>query len=308
MKKSWGALMGILLSGAILSPYTAEADCPVASADVDTARIAVAGGSLTEIIYALGEEHRIVGVDSTSNYPVSALTFPQIGYVRNLSAEGLLSLSPTLILGEHDAGPPEVIDQLRALSVVTVVVPEEFTTQGIYAKIRCVAATLGVSQKGETLIASLSEILAAHEGAIATREQPRGIVLLGVGSGSLLAGGKATSGHGLLTIAGAQNLLDHEGWKPISEEAMAASAPDFIVIPQRGVAAAGGLDKLLEHPALRHTPAAKAGRVIVMDGMAMLGFGPRTIETAARLRATLDGRAPEHMTTSVLRGAHTNGR
>jgi iron complex transport system substrate-binding protein len=91
-------------------------------------------------------------------------------------------------------------------------------------------------------------------------------------------------------MAGARNALEgFEGWKPVSEEALAMAAPAVIVVPERGIADAGGLDALLAHPALRLTPAAQARRVIAMDGMAMLGFGPRTVATAAELRERLRG-------------------
>lgn len=253
----------------------------------DASRIAVAGGSLGEILYALGEQRRIVAVDRTTNYPPAALALPQLGYVRNLSAEGILSLAPTLVLGEHDMGPPEVVEQLAELAIDLLRVPETFTAEGIAAKIRCVAVAVGAEAAGEALI---DRLLAAHRGAKARPGRAAGgIVLLGLRGGSPVAAGRNTSGDGLLALAGAANLLDDfEGWKPISVEAMAAAAPAFIVIPERGVAEAGGLDQLLAHPALRLTPAARDRRVIAMDGMAMLGFGPRTLATADRLRALLE--------------------
>lgn len=253
----------------------------------DTSRIAVAGGSLTEILYALGAGDRIVAVDSTSNYPARALELPQLGYVRNLSAEGLLSLSPTLVIGEHDMGPPAVVEQLSALGVDLMRVPEAFTAAGVAAKVRCVAAAIGADPAGEDLV----DTLVVDGPAITDPEgtAPRGIVLLGLRSGAPLAAGADTSGDGLLRMAGAENqLASIDGWKPVSVEAMAAAAPEFIVIPERGVRDAGGLDELLAHPALRLTPAARERRVITMDGMAMLGFGPRTLEAADRLRAELE--------------------
>jgi len=253
----------------------------------DASRIAVAGGSLAEILYALGEEQRIVAVDRTATFPAAARQLPQIGYVRNLSAEGLLSLQPTLVLGEHDMGPPAVVDQLGALGLDMLVVPERFDAGGIAAKIRCVAAVVGREAAGEALVA---ETLAGAQTAPVAADAPRGIVLLGLRGGSPVAAGRDTSGGGLLAMAGARNALEgFEGWKPVSEEALARAAPAFIVVPERGIADAGGLDALLAHPALRLTPAASARRVIAMDGMAMLGFGPRTVATAAALRERLEG-------------------
>ncbi|WP_161787605.1 heme/hemin ABC transporter substrate-binding protein [Pseudohaliea rubra] len=271
------------LGSCLLATGVAALECSQPAPD--PSRIAVAGGSLAEILYALGEEARIVAVDRTATYPVAARELPQIGYVRNLSAEGLLSLQPTLVLGEHDMGPPAVVDQLSALGLDLLVVPERFDAEGVAAKIRCVAAAVGRAAAGEALVA---ETLAGAVTAPAAPDAPRGMVLLGLRGGSPVAAGRDTSGSGLLAMAGVRNALEgFEGWKPVSEEAMALAAPAFIVVPERGVADAGGLDALLAHPALRLTPAAQAGRVITMDGMAMLGFGPRTVATAARLRKQL---------------------
>jgi iron complex transport system substrate-binding protein len=276
-----------LAAGHAVSAWSAPIHCGEAAPDAS--RIVVAGGSLTEILYALDEQSRIVAVDRTATYPEAAKELPQIGYVRAISAEGVLSLQPTLVLGEHDMGPPEVVEQLEAMGVDVLLVPETFSVEGIKEKIDCVAAAVGAEQRGKLLARSLSattETVRQHE---IQSPKPQGIVLLGLQSGSPLAAGLNTSGDGLLGLAGVDNALSFEGWKPVSAEALAAAQPDFIVIPERGVAAAGGVEELLEHPALRLTPAAMHRRVIVMDGMAMLGFGPRTVEAASALRRTLRG-------------------
>jgi len=285
--------LGLAAALAALATPTQAASLSCGEAPSDASRIAVAGGSLVEILYELGEADRIVAVDRTATYPAAARELPQLGYVRDISAEGLLSLEPTLVLGEHDMGPPAVLDQLERLQVETLLVPEEFSVDGIREKIRCVAAVVGREAEGEALIARLlggtnPQLARAVESAQVDGEAaPAGIVLLGLREGAPVAAGIETSGAGLLRMAGARNLMEFEGWKPVSVEAMAAAQPQFIVIPERGVTMAGGVDALLEHPALRLTPAARERRVIAMDGMAMLGFGPRTAEAAARLRERL---------------------
>lgn len=320
LRRALGGACVLALAGLLAAPNAAARVLDCGERPADAARVAVAGGSLVEILYALGEQDHIVAVDRTSNYPEAAKSLPQIGYVRNISAEGLLSLEPTFVLGEHDTGPPEVVEQLARLGVDMLLVPEQFSVAGIRAKIRCVAAAMGADAAGEALAASLLAGVvglsedAPGEGApgpvaggnIATRDmagnvagqaagnvaekappRPRGVVLLGLREGAPIAAGFNTSGQGLLSMAGAVNLMDFEGWKPVSVEVMAAVGPEFIVIPNRGVQMAGGLQALLEHPALRLTPAARERRVIAMDGMAMLGFGPRTVRAAAELRARL---------------------
>ena len=118
----------------------------------DPSRIAVAGGSITEILYFLGEESRIVAVDITSNFPEAATSLPSIGYVRNLSAEGTLSLNPTLVLGEDDMGPQEILDQLKATSIEVVRIPENHSSDGIIEKIYCVGTIIGLDTKKLDLV------------------------------------------------------------------------------------------------------------------------------------------------------------
>ena len=151
----------------------------------------------------------------------------------------------------------------------------------------CVARAIGRPDAGKRLVEAMpvaTSIERAANGA-----PPRGILLLGLRAGAPVAAGRETSEDGLLRMAGAENqLAAMDGWKPISVEAMAAARPDFIVITDRGLREARGIDALLAHPALRLTPAAQTRRVIAMDGMAMLGFGPRTLTAADELRAALE--------------------
>ncbi|MEM1435965.1 MAG: ABC transporter substrate-binding protein [Pseudomonadota bacterium] len=276
------ALAGVLwLSGALA--LAQDRVCPD-GADIDASRIAVAGGSITEVIYLLGEDARLVAADRTSNYPEAALALPSIGYVRALSAEGVLSVDPTLVLGEHDMGPPEVVEQLQRTKVDVLKFPETFTAQGVIDKVNCVASLLRLrdEQVAQATLALQAEAAALKQ--VQPDSSLKVALLLGLREGTPVAAGGDTSGNGLLAMAGLTNVFeDLSGWKPVSLEAMASAGPDVLVVPARGVEQAGGVDALLDHPALRLTPVAKTRRVIAMDGMRMLGFGPRTIGAATEL-------------------------
>jgi len=290
-----GAISG-LVALVWLVGGTAAGECE----RVDSSRIAVAGGSLTEIVYFLGAEKRIVAVDSTSNFPPTAQEFPSVGYVRALSAEGLLSLSPTLVLGEDDMGPPEVLAGVRGTGVRIVRVAEAHTARGIVEKVRCVAEVLGLRDVAETLIRKQLTPTAEALGELAESrggDKPKVAFLLQFRDGAPIGGGRGTSAHGLLDMVGAENVLTaFEGWKPVSLEAMTRATPDFIVIPKRGVRLIGGTAEVLSHPAIKLVAANwpdNRERVVVMDGMAMLGFGPRTLHTALELARVLHGRDPD---------------
>ncbi|MEL7311998.1 MAG: ABC transporter substrate-binding protein [Pseudomonadota bacterium] len=268
----------------LLSSAAFAIDCP--DMDADSSRIVVSGGSITEIIYALDAEDRIVAADRTSNYPAAALELPQIGYVRALSAEGVLSQSPTLLLGEDDSGPPEILDQLRAAGLPVAILGEQHDAEGIIHKVRCVGQLIGAQDAAEALVAD--RLQPAANALTIHNDRPVGAVLLGIRDGTLIAAGGDTSGNGLLEMMSADNALaSMSGWKPVSRESMIIADPDFFVIPQRGLESAGGAEGLLDHPTLKFTSAAQNGRVYAMDGMAMLGFGPRTLEAAAKLGADI---------------------
>ena len=256
----------------------------------DASRIAVAGGSLTEIVYLLGAQDRILAVDTTSNYPQAATELPSVGYVRNLSAEGLLSLAPTLILGEDDMGPPAVLDQLAQAGVATVRVAEQHDAEGILQKIACVGDVLGMADQADGRIRELRTVANKLFAYGVGPGSPRVAMLLSLRDGAPVAAGDNTSGGGFLRMAGARNVFGSiDGWKPVSTEAFAAANPEVIVIPERGVRALGSVADVAAHPSLRLTDAARNDRIVVMDGMAMLGFGPRTLETALDFAMRLHG-------------------
>ena len=246
----------------------------------DASRIAVAGGSITEILYFLGEESKIIATDSTSTYPAGARLFPSIGYVRGLSAEGILSLKPSLILGEHDMGPEIVINQIENVSVDIRRIPEAHTTKGITDKIFCVAAVLGKSEEARTLVSeSLGQKLELLKNAV-DRSSINGkfVIILSIRDGSPIVAGRRTSGDGLLRMVGAANIFsDIDGWKPVSLESIAASNPDFIVVAGRSNDPGRTIEIVKQNAAIKITEAAKRNQILVIDGMALLGFGPRTL-------------------------------
>lgn len=252
----------------------------------DASRIAVAGGSITEILYFLGEESRIIATDSTSTYPAAAKLFPSVGYVRGLSAEGILSLKPSLVLGEHDMGPEIVIKQLQSVRVDIQRIPETHSPDGIVNKILCVAAVLGQSENAQALVSKKIGQQVRLLKVAAERAPINGkfVIILTVRDGSPIVAGLQTSGHGLLQMAGADNIFsDVEGWKPVSLEAIAALNPDFIIVAGRSNAPQAAIETVKKNPAIGITNAAKKNQIRMIDSMALLGFGPRTLDAALEL-------------------------
>ena len=249
----------------------------------DPSSITVAGGSITEIIYALGQEDKLIAVDITSNFPLQAKSLPSIGYVRALSAEGVLSLSPSLILGEDDMGPAAVMEQLARVGIEIKVIPEENTADGIIQKVSCVADILGMPELDKnTILESLIKDVKDLENIVSKNLNSKKVMfILGMESGSPTVGGRGTSADGFIKMTGGVNVMNSfEGWKPVSTESIIEASPDFIIISNRGLSSFKTVEKLGQHPTLVFTPASKNKNIIALDGMAMLGFGPRTISSA----------------------------
>ena len=254
----------------------------------DTARIVSIGSSVTEVLYALGLADRISGVDQTSTFPDAAGKKQNVGYMRTLSAEGVLSLAPSLVLAIEGSGPPDVVEVLTKASVPFVLVPEAHDIDGVLRKIRFIANAVGMKAEGEKLALAVREdfdALAAIRAKIATRR--KALFVLAIGGGAPIVGGRDSSAAAIFALAGAENAFDRiTGYKPASDEAALAAEPDAIVVmAERGHAITA--ETVFALPAFAATPAAKTKRLIALPGLYLLGFGPRIPHAARDLAAKL---------------------
>ncbi|MEO0637893.1 MAG: hemin ABC transporter substrate-binding protein [Pseudomonadota bacterium] len=254
-------------------------------------RVLAIGGAVTEIVYALGEDDRLIGRDSTSTFPPEATNLPDVGYIRALSPEGVLSVNPDLILARENNGPPEAVDVLKSTGVTWVDVPDDFSVEGVDENIRIVAEALGVPQKGDELRRRVaSEIAAVQQRLDGVRTQKTVMFVLSMRDNRIMAAGFNTAADGIIRLSGARNVIDvFEGYKPLSDEAILKAAPDVIVtMAGRGDHGADD-EQVKSHPALGRTPAALNNEIIQVDGLLMLGFGPRTGLAAQQLASAIYG-------------------
>ncbi|BCJ92202.1 hemin ABC transporter substrate-binding protein [Terrihabitans soli] len=252
-------------------------------------RIVSIGGSVTEVLYAVGLKDKIVGIDTTSLYPPEAIkTKPNVGYLRALSPEGVLGLSPDLIIMERDAGPREAVALLDEAGVPVVHVPAGFELSELPEKIRAITNAVGKNAEGDKIASTVAEDLAALKNDLAkVTAKKRVLFILSLTDGRPMAAGTNTAADAIIRLAGAENVFgDVKGYKTISPEAAAALQPDAILMITRSGAPQEGTD-ILKQPAFVETPAAKTGTFIKMDGLFLLGFGPRTPAAARDLAAKL---------------------
>jgi len=261
-------------------------------ADDDT-RVVIAGGSITEIFYLLDIQDRIVALDITSNYPAETKQFPSIGYVRMLSTEGLLSMSPSIILGENDMGPPNVIEQVKSTGIDLRIIPEKKSLAGILDKIMCVASIMDVASEAEKLINNtfIDIVIEIEQNRTEIlKKNISAMVIYSMQGTSPIVSGAGESGDAFLQLIGAKNAFaSFEGWKPASAESIIANNPDYIIVTNRLLKRYSNLEELRNHPALAQTNATKNNQIIAKDGMAMMGFGPRTLDCALEVSKIFAG-------------------
>lgn len=277
-----------LATGAVASLAIRPA---IAAGPAPVSRIVSLGGAATETLYALGCGDRIAAVDVTSRFPAVARAKPNVGYYRQLSAEGVLALSPDLVLAADGAGPKEALDVLASASVRLVLLAEVRRAADIPARIRAIAEAVGESARGEELATAVEADLATLRNSLAQIEKPRRtLVLLGPSRGTaLMAGGAGSSGALALELAGAKNAADGaSGWKPLTDEAAYGAEPEAIVV----LATSGPVtaEDIAARPGLSLSPAVKEGRIVVTDALSFIGFGPRAAHAA---RAVAHGIYPE---------------
>jgi iron complex transport system substrate-binding protein len=262
-----------------------------ASEPVEETRIVSLGGDLTEIIYALGHIDDIVARDSTSLYPSTVQDLPDVGYVRNLGAEPILSMAPTLIIASAEAGPPDVINLVQSSGVPVVQPPEGFSQHRLEARIRAIGEALNEADDANALIETIRTEMTQVRAAVSDRsERPKVLFLLQARDGSPMAAGTETAADAMIKLAGGQNVFtSHSGYKPFSLEVLAEAQPDALMLMDHSLMAMGGAEALKSHPAIGLTPAAQNGKIIAADGLFLLGFGPRLPEAVTFIAEALHG-------------------
>ena len=253
-------------------------------------RIVGVGGGVTEIICALGYESSLVGVDTTSRYPLSVRHLPSVGYARHLSLEGVLALAPQQVIVGHDAGPLAVLSRLREAGVLVSRVEDGHTLDALISRVKQVGQLLQCDGKVQALIEKLNVEWDALRQTLALPARTiRVMFILAQTPSQTLVAGTDTGADAMLKHAGLQNAFSGvRGYRPVSAEAIIAAQPDLVVLTQSDALTAGNGSNsrslIHQFKGLSATPAARPGRWLVFDTMFLLSFGPRLPDAILTLR------------------------
>ncbi|MFE4666812.1 hemin ABC transporter substrate-binding protein [Streptomyces sp. NPDC056716] len=254
-------------------------------------RIVPLSGSLSEIVFSLGLGDRVVARDISTTFEQAA-DLPLVTRAHDVSAEGVLSLWPDLVLAETTSGPVESLDQIRAAGVPVLTVAPAKGLADVGPRIEAVAGALGVPSAGTELIERSEQRIAAvredvpEQGTEQGADKPRVAFLYLRGSASVyLLGGADSGATSLIEAAGGVDAGAESGltgdFTPLTSEALVKAAPDAILVMAAGLESVGGVDGLEKIPGIAQTPAGLDRRIVSVEDGVLLSYGPRTDQVLA---------------------------
>jgi iron complex transport system substrate-binding protein len=248
-------------------------------------RIVSLSGAISEMLCALSLEPQIVGVDVTSNYPASLQQKAKVGHNRTISAEGILALRPTLVLGIRNEMKQEVIEQLSAAKIKVQLLSPTYSADGTRRLLNEIAQATGTTAQAAALSAAFDKQLAALK---ITPLKKKVLFIYARGTGSMTVSGTGTALDQMIQLAGAQNAITgFSQFKPLSAESLVAANPDVILMFDSGLQSVGGPEGLLTLQGVTATNAGKNKNIISMDGQFLSGFGLRLPAAIAELHKKL---------------------
>src|SRR5678815_1299087 len=261
------------------------------------ARYVVISPIYNEIIWALGAQDKVVGIDLSTTYPPEVKDVQTVGYHRALSAEGILSLHPTAVIHDNNIGPPQVVEQIQQLGLpMKTFTAKNNSIDGTKALMREMGAFFHKEDRAEELCRNLdSQYASSIEKAKQFTESPRiAVIHFGRASNVYLVVGKGGEGDGgaasqMIEWAGGQMAVDAKGMQRMaSPELIAQANPDIILVTDFGYDRLGGpVNEIKALPGVATSNAAKNNRIYRIEENQLMYFGPRTGENMEKVAAII---------------------
>src|SRR5690349_15539176 len=250
-----------------------------------------------EIIWALGAQNEVVGVDLSTTYPPDVKHKETVGYHRALSAEGILSLHPTAVIHDNNIGPPQVVQQLQQLNIpMKTFSARNDSIDGAKALIREMGAYFHKESRAEELCNTIDSQRAASLAKVKQYpDHPRvAVIHFGRASNVYMVVGKGGGGDGggvsqMIELAGGQMAVENRGMQRMeSPEILAQANPDVILLTDYGYDRLNGsMDQIKALPGVATSNAARDNRIFRIEENVLNYFGPRSGENIAKVAAII---------------------
>lgn len=255
-------------------------------------RVVCVSKQINEFMYDIHAESVLVARDLTSIYPPQIRSLPSVGYHRALSAEGIISMRPTMLLTDGNLGPDAVLTQVRKVGIPVVTLHPGSTPDSAMALMTTLGARFGKQGTADSVVAAWRSAMSAalaDSAAESRGKQPRVLVMhFGQIFNDYLAVKRGTPADRIIEWAGGVNAVDSVGgMMRLTPELIAKAAPDVIIATDVGFDRLGSAEKFAALPGVALTPAGKTGRVYRIDESEVMYFTPRTPETLRKVRGWL---------------------
>jgi iron complex transport system substrate-binding protein len=254
----------------------------VAGAD----RIVCVSKQLTEIMFALHQGDKIIGLDLTSSYPAETNEITKVGYHRHLNAEGIISLDPTVVIHQGDVAPEQVMIQLKQVGVPVKVYSAAKTIDQTKDLITTIAHEYGEDSAANRIVHKLDSDLARADSIVQQYlTKPKVLIIhFGQQRNQYFVMGTSSTADAMLKMAGGINAADTSSFRDLSPEVIAREQPDVILATDFGWDRMGGnIEKFKTLPGIGLTPAAKNGKIFRIEEHDLVYFGPRTGENVLKM-------------------------
>jgi iron complex transport system substrate-binding protein len=276
----------ILALAIACNPKTTEVQ-----SNTDNSKVITAGGTITEIVDALGMGDLIIATDITSTFPASMQELPSIGYRNQIKAEGILALGPDLILMEEGYLSEDVVNQLRTAQIEIHSFAKPNTVSGTIALIEELGELLDQKAEAESLKAQLNQDLEDLNTYLKTiTSKPKAAFIMARGPQTVFLAGEDTFAQEIFQMANLE--FPATGFKdfvPITPESIVKINPDYLVFFESGIQSLGGTQGLSKIQGIDQTSAFKKNQIIALDGNYLSGFGPRVGKAALELAKAARG-------------------
>lgn len=248
-------------------------------------RIITAGGTITEIVDALGFGDEIIATDITSTFPASMQELPSIGYRDQIKAEGVLSLGPDLVLIEEGYLNPDVVAQLKAANVSIHSFPKPTSVADTKKLVTEIADFFDEQEKGQTINKTIDSDLAELNTYLeSTSTQPKAVFLMARGPETVFIAGDKTFAAEMFELVNIQTeATGFDEFIPMTPESLVKMNPEYLVFFDSGIKSLGGKEGLRAIQGIDQTEAFKNGHIVALEGQYLSGFGPRVGKAAMEL-------------------------
>ena len=240
--------------------------------------------AVTEIIYALGAQDKLIGRSDYDDYPMEVFDVPSVGPIDLPDTELIASLDPDIVI-VSSIFSEEAYNSLTSLGIPVAIVVDEDSFEGMIEVVGDIADLAGVHDAGVELTAELSEEYIMYADLLETDAVAKDMTFyycMSFGEFGDYTGGNGTFIDQIIELAGATNAADDtEGWS-YSVEQLIANDPTFILVPD------WAYDSFIVTEPYSSLTAVQEGRVISVDANLFERQGPRNFEAVQLIRDAIN--------------------